>query len=62
LLTIKRLFLYNRGQKLQLQDRVAFKFNKIIFDKIRYIVSILDKKKFDSWEDLDKLKSIVTNS
>ena len=62
LLTIKRIFLYNRGQKLQLQDRVAFKFNKIIFDKIRYIVSILDKKKFDSWEDLDKLKSIVTNS
>ena len=62
LLTIKRLFLYNRGQKLQLQDRVAFKFNKIIFGKIRYIVSILDKKKFDSWEDLDKLKSIVTNS
>lgn len=62
LLTIKKIFLYNRGQKLQLQDRVAFKFNKIIFDKIKYIVSILDKKKFDSWEDLDKLKSIVTNS
>ena len=62
LLTIKQLYLYNRGQKLQLQDRVALNFNSVLYKKFRYIISILDKEKFKDWEKIDLLKNAITNS
>lgn len=62
LLTIKQLYLYNRGQKLQLQDRVAINFNCMLFNKMRYIISILDKEKFKDWDKLDILKNAIENS
>lgn len=62
LLTIKQLYLYNRGQKLQLQDKVALNFNSILYKKFKYIISILDKEKFKDWEKIDLLKNVITNS